>query len=251
MIGQTSCFWSLMYIANQEAWQREEKDKLCKACKARPTLGIPCTKNTIRDRMKAAGITSTKVFYDWLVEEGKYLWGLCTTPPKHGVQMSVQALDQTNSLETKCRHEEENEEKLIPDIQALESKVEIQKHWVEGGEKWNAAKKSVKEGAYWKALDSLEKLLIAQMFEMARPNISGTGELPLGYPGSGNHIPNWPLILGELSKTLHCLVPVFSRFSRFPISLLIITPIPYIPDVPHTAYIFNISTHTAGKDRGS
>jgi hypothetical protein len=48
-----------------------------------------------------------------------------------------------------------------------------------GWKEWNAAKKAVKEAAYWKALDNLEKLLIAQMFEMARLNVSGTGEFSL------------------------------------------------------------------------
>ncbi|KAE9387273.1 hypothetical protein BT96DRAFT_837864 [Gymnopus androsaceus JB14] len=37
--------------------------------------------------MKSAGITSPQVFYDWLVEEGKYLCNLCRTPPQETVEM--------------------------------------------------------------------------------------------------------------------------------------------------------------------
>ena len=46
---------------------------------------------------------------------------------------------------------------------------------MEGSEKWHAAKKTVKEVAYRKALDKLEGLLVARMFEMTRLNVAGTG----------------------------------------------------------------------------
>jgi hypothetical protein len=101
--------------------------------------------------MKATGITSTKVFYDWLVEEGEYLRGLCTTPPKETLEseyyLKLEALkscqerlakarlawmsfeagsrDQTALLETKRRHKQENKQKLLADVQALDSKLEV------------------------------------------------------------------------------------------------------------------------------
>ena len=50
--------------------------------------------------------------------------------------------------------------------------------WVEGCKEWDEAKKLVKEAAYRKALDKLECLLVACIFEMARLNVSGTGKQP-------------------------------------------------------------------------
>ncbi|KAF9063549.1 hypothetical protein BDP27DRAFT_1231957 [Rhodocollybia butyracea] len=124
--------------------------------------------------MRAASISSPQIFYDWLVQEGKYLQNLCSMPPKETLSMEyyikLEALKackerlgkvhQTNSLETKHCNEQENERKLLADIHALETKLEVEARWVEGSEEWNSAKRAVKEGAYQKALDNLEKLLV-------------------------------------------------------------------------------------------
>ncbi|KAE9386041.1 hypothetical protein BT96DRAFT_750157, partial [Gymnopus androsaceus JB14] len=63
----------------------------------------------------------------------------------------------------------------ICDVQALEACLSIEVRWVEGCKEWDEAKKLVKEAAYQKALDKLECLLVARIFEMARLNVSGTG----------------------------------------------------------------------------
>ncbi|KAE9385732.1 hypothetical protein BT96DRAFT_750845, partial [Gymnopus androsaceus JB14] len=59
--------------------------------------------------------------------------------------------------------------------QVLEWRLEIKDQWIEGSEKWHAAKKTVKKVLYQKALDKLEGLLVARMFEMTRLNVAGTG----------------------------------------------------------------------------
>lgn len=152
--------------------------------------------------MNSAGITSAQVFFDWLVEEGEYLRNLCRTLPQETVEMDyylkLEALqscqsrlqkyrqtfiayvagkrDTGSTYERKHRNEEENERKLISDVQALEACLKIEVRWVEGCDEWINAKKLVREATYCKALDKLECLLVARMFEMARLNVSGTGK---------------------------------------------------------------------------
>ncbi|KAJ3890688.1 hypothetical protein GG344DRAFT_48941, partial [Lentinula edodes] len=161
-------------------------------------LRIICSKHLVRSRMQESGISSPEVFYAWLVEEGEYLRNLCKTPPKETIEMeyfakldalqscqrrlaevrkawipySATARDKTNTLETKHRNEQENERKLIADVQALEERLEISSRWIEGSEQWLKAKKMVGEAEYQKALDKLEGLLVARMFEMGRLNSS-------------------------------------------------------------------------------
>ncbi|KAE9395671.1 hypothetical protein BT96DRAFT_750245, partial [Gymnopus androsaceus JB14] len=148
-------------------------------------------------------IESADIFYQWLLEEGDYLRSLSKTPPKETLEMEyfvkLEALqscverlatfreawqsynpdgghDGGPALEKKCRDEMENERKLIADIQMLEWKLEIGARWVKGSEKWDAASKLVKEANYRKALDKLEALLVARIFEMTRLNVAGTGK---------------------------------------------------------------------------
>ena len=45
-------------------------------------------------------------------------------------------------------NEEDNEQKLISDVQALEACLNIEVRWVEGCDKWAEAKKMVKEASY-------------------------------------------------------------------------------------------------------
>jgi len=84
--------------------------------------------------------------------------------------------DSGAAYERKHCNEEENERKLIADVQALEACLDICVRWTVGCDEWVEAKKLVKESAYRKALDKLECLLIARMFEMSRINVSGTGK---------------------------------------------------------------------------
>ncbi|KAJ3885175.1 hypothetical protein GG344DRAFT_70767 [Lentinula edodes] len=130
---------------------------------------FPPFKHLVCSRMQESGISSPEVFYTWLVEEGKYLRNLCKTPPKETIEMeyftkldalqscqrrlaevhkawipySATTRDKTNTLETKHRNEQENERKLIADVQALEESLEISSRWIEDSEQWLKAKKMV------------------------------------------------------------------------------------------------------------
>ena len=71
------------------------------------------------------------------------------------------------NIESKYHNEQENEQKLIANVQALEQKLGLQSHWLEGSKEWEAAKKLVTEREYRKALNKLEGLLVACIFEMS------------------------------------------------------------------------------------
>ncbi|KAE9391191.1 hypothetical protein BT96DRAFT_945545 [Gymnopus androsaceus JB14] len=143
-------------------------------------LSLLKARHTVAKAMRESGIEAAETFYEWLVEEGEYLCSLSKVPPEETLEMEyflkLEALygcikdlkeawltwqsykpdggrDQGPALERRCWNEMENER----------------------SEKWNAAKKTVKEAAYQKALDKLESLLVARMFEMTRLNVAGTG----------------------------------------------------------------------------
>ncbi|KIK52566.1 hypothetical protein GYMLUDRAFT_1028696, partial [Collybiopsis luxurians FD-317 M1] len=147
-------------------------------------LSIIRTKDVHCKGMLEAGINSPDVFYKWLIEEGKYLRSLTQTLPKESLEMlyyqKLVALQKCqeqlqNAHQSKHQHEQENELKLLADVQALEEKLGISKRWVDGCEEWELAKRSVREANYCRALDKLKWWLVAKMFEMARLNIAGTG----------------------------------------------------------------------------
>ncbi|KAE9385580.1 hypothetical protein BT96DRAFT_949735 [Gymnopus androsaceus JB14] len=169
----------------------------------RQALEILATQTSLSRSMVQAGIRAEN-FFDWLEEEGNYLQSLTKTLPSETLEMEyvlkLESLDAcqsrlekvhqvwkeyqpssineaaaTRSLETKHRNEQENERKLIADAQALEHKLGLQLRWKQGSKEWEAAKKLVKEREYRKALDKLEGLLVARIFEMTRLNVAGTG----------------------------------------------------------------------------
>jgi hypothetical protein len=153
--------------------------------------------------MEAAGITDAKVFFDWLQEEREYLQGLSKEPPQETLQMDYHqklvalrdcqailkearlawlsyvpgAQDQTNALERAQRHAQENERKLLADVQALESKLDIRTRWTQGSKEWDDAAELSHNSQYRRALDKLEGLLVARIFELSKMNVSGTGML--------------------------------------------------------------------------
>ncbi|KAJ3742750.1 hypothetical protein EV360DRAFT_57744, partial [Lentinula raphanica] len=161
-------------------------------------LSIIRTRDVLRDSMIAAEITSAEVFYSWLVEEGEYLRNLTQVPPKETLEMeyfarltalricqdrlhqarsawlayipesTAAARRKISAVEAAHRNEQENERKLIADVQALEQKLEISVRWVPGCDAWESAKKMTKEAEYRKALDRLEQLLVSRIFEMSR-----------------------------------------------------------------------------------
>ncbi|KAE9392982.1 hypothetical protein BT96DRAFT_1055428 [Gymnopus androsaceus JB14] len=168
-------------------------------CQALEIMG---TRNALSQSMIQAGI-QVENFFEWLEEEGNYLQSLTRTAPSEMLEMEyflklesltacqgcLQNIQDfwkaykvsgnnavtTRNTETKHRNEQENECKLIANVQALEGRLGVTSRWKEGSEEWVAAKMLVKECEYRKVLDKLEGLLVARIFEMTRLKVAGTG----------------------------------------------------------------------------
>jgi hypothetical protein len=82
----------------------------------------------------------------------------------------------TRRIETQRRHTLELQTKALEAVHDLELRLGIAMRWVPGGEKWVATAAMVGSRRYQRALDNLQKLIICRMFELAKCNMSGTGE---------------------------------------------------------------------------
>ncbi|KII92210.1 hypothetical protein PLICRDRAFT_104028 [Plicaturopsis crispa FD-325 SS-3] len=161
--------------------------------------------------MADLNITSRQVFEVWLAEEKEYLLGLQKEPEEETLQMeywqklinlhgSEKGLvvaaptvwdittpdthepvlrDTTRTTETTRRHAVENYEKDLKAVQVLELKLDIQVRWVATDPEWQNAGRLVAMRKYQRALDSLEGLIVARMFELSKMNRSQTGKSSL------------------------------------------------------------------------
>ena len=78
-------------------------------------------------------------------------------------------------METTHRHAIENYEKDLKAVQALEVKLGIMQRWQPDSPEWQNAGRMVAMQKYQKALDTLEGLIVARMFELTKMNRSQTG----------------------------------------------------------------------------
>jgi hypothetical protein len=85
--------------------------------------------------------------------------------------------DSTRKVETARRHALENREKALQAVHALELKLKITERWQPESAEWQNAGKLVAMRKYQRALDVLEGLIVARMFELTKMNRSQTGKL--------------------------------------------------------------------------
>lgn len=95
-----------------------------------------------------------------------------TTPE----MVSAGSRDKTLSLETRRRHTLETRDRTLLVVQELEEKMGITHRWKIGSSEWRAAAKLVVNRKYQLALDNLESLVVARIFELSKMNMSGTGK---------------------------------------------------------------------------
>ena len=81
----------------------------------------------------------------------------------------------TRQTETARRHALENYEKNLRLVQDLENKLGISRRWVPGDPKWEDAERLVSNQKYQRAIDHLEGLVVAHIFELSKMNRAGTG----------------------------------------------------------------------------
>jgi len=82
----------------------------------------------------------------------------------------------TMRLETAQRHAQETYDKDLVMVQELELKLEIPSHWKPGDVEWQNAGCLVAQQKYQCALNNLESLVVAHIFELTKMNQAGTGE---------------------------------------------------------------------------
>ncbi|KAJ3761727.1 hypothetical protein EV360DRAFT_92860 [Lentinula raphanica] len=164
-------------------------------------LEIEATRLALAKTMNDLGITSADTFDKWLNEERDYLNGLKKEPAEETLQMEYykklvklqdaesklststntwihytpDGADQTRKIETQRRHALESRDDLKAEVQLLELRLGIKDRWVSGSEEWERVKKMVSTAKYQKALDKLEGLVVARLFELTKLNMSRTG----------------------------------------------------------------------------
>jgi hypothetical protein len=88
----------------------------------------------------------------------------------------AESMKQTWCLETQRRHAYELVSKSLAPVQDLELRLGITSRWVVGDEDWIKAAEMVGKRRYQRALDQLQGLIVARMFELCKMNMSGTGK---------------------------------------------------------------------------
>ncbi|KAF8164202.1 hypothetical protein BJ912DRAFT_1026124 [Pholiota molesta] len=152
-------------------------------------LTILNSRPTVLLALQKAGAVDGKGVEQWLQDEEVYLRGLTKEPLQETLEMEyysrlvalqsssrdVRAKDRTASMETARRHAMENDSQNLDAVQALEQKLCITVRWRPFSSEWKDAAVKVSMRTYQRAIDSLEGLVVARIFELTKMNQSHTG----------------------------------------------------------------------------
>lgn len=83
--------------------------------------------------------------------------------------------DKTRPVETKRRHAIEDRDDLKKEVQVLEMRLGIKTRWTPSSAEWERTKQLVNTAKFQRALDKLEGLIVARLFELTKLNMSRTG----------------------------------------------------------------------------
>jgi len=95
--------------------------------------------------------------------------------PHNVVSYDTQARN-THTAETTRRHALKDYEGSLKLVQALECKLEVTTCWVPEDVEWQRVGRLVANRKYQRAVDRLEGLVVARIFELMKMNRAGTGE---------------------------------------------------------------------------
>ncbi|KAJ7244802.1 hypothetical protein B0H12DRAFT_1073675 [Mycena haematopus] len=197
------------YLKHADTADAYQGLSLVLANKYRRALKIKGTAALLHETMTAMGVESRAVFEAWLQAEKTYLNSLAKEPEQETLQMEYyqklvnlqdheERLDvsrnvatpfipaeteatygaaaaQTRRIETQRRHALEIYGKTLDAVQDLEVRLDIKARWKPGDEDWVAAAALVEKRRYQRAIDELEGLVVARMFELSKVNMSDTG----------------------------------------------------------------------------
>ncbi|KAJ7707057.1 hypothetical protein B0H14DRAFT_3643874 [Mycena olivaceomarginata] len=175
--------------------------------KYRRALKIKAGLPALQDAMRSLNVESRDVFETWLAKEKQYLRSLSKEPMEETLEMEyyqklvnwqehercvremrelaapfippttdtsyAEAAKETRRVETKQCHALEVANKSLGAVQDLELKLGITVRWEPGSEAWVKAAKMVSSRRYQRALDQLQGLVVARMFELSKVNMSG------------------------------------------------------------------------------
>ncbi|KAJ7824252.1 hypothetical protein B0H14DRAFT_3469498 [Mycena olivaceomarginata] len=167
--------------------------------------GLPA----LQEAMKSLGVSTRDVFKTWLEKEKEYLRAMKKEPLEETMEMEyyeklvqyndseerlrstrgvntpfipaatdasyAESVKQTRRIETQRRHASEVFYKRLDAVQDLEQRLGITTRWVAESEEWKHAAKLVSSRVYRRALDQLQGLIFARLFELSKMNMSGTG----------------------------------------------------------------------------
>ncbi|KAJ7204100.1 hypothetical protein GGX14DRAFT_569699 [Mycena pura] len=177
--------------------------------KYKRALEVQRTEPALLEAMRDLGVTHKSTFEGWLAREKEVLTALTREPAEETLAMeyyqklvnlqaatlrmnnvlhagSATALapshanyeaqaKATRRLEAQRRHAIENHDKAQMLVNDMEVRMSIAVRWVADSEEWMDAAIMVRRRRYQRALDHLQGLIIARMFELTKMNMSGTG----------------------------------------------------------------------------
>ncbi|KAJ7291858.1 hypothetical protein C8J57DRAFT_1212280 [Mycena rebaudengoi] len=169
-------------------------------------LAILKTELAIKRWMEQEGLDGCECFHEWLNEEREYLQGVgefSSRAVEETLEMEyIQKLVNLSTSESKLatiraesrraesdsapynptpasqvqrRHAIERRDRDLEAVEELEFKLEINTRWTSATPEWAEVVKQIKRRKYQLALDELEKLIVARIFELTKMNQSETG----------------------------------------------------------------------------
>ncbi|KAJ7016960.1 hypothetical protein C8F04DRAFT_1215277 [Mycena alexandri] len=197
------------YLKHADTADAYQGLSLLLASKYRRALKIKGTTALLRETMASMGVDSRSVFETWLEKEKEFLATLSKEPVQETLEMeyyqklvNLQDLEerlkiitkvghpmlpadadatyaavasQTRRIETQRRHAIEARDKTLAVVRDLEVRLDIARRWEDDGDDWIRVAKMAKNRRYQRALDALEGLVVARMFELTKVNMSDTG----------------------------------------------------------------------------
>ncbi|KAJ7867222.1 hypothetical protein B0H14DRAFT_3084137 [Mycena olivaceomarginata] len=135
--------------------------------KYRRALKVRQTWTTLKETMRSLGVQDVSVFEEWLRLEKACLDGLSTEPLAETLKMEY--------YQKLRRHAMELRDKVLLAVQDLELRMDLRDRWTPGCAEWSEAAVLVANRRYQRALDKLQGLVIARLFELTKCHMSGTG----------------------------------------------------------------------------
>ncbi|KAJ6477237.1 hypothetical protein DFH09DRAFT_952052 [Mycena vulgaris] len=188
------------YLEHSDVFETYQSLSLLLVNKYKRALEVKATEPALQEAMRDLGVATKSVFELWLAREKEVLEGLKREPieetaameyyqrlvnfdaatastttagPSHDDYAAQAAA--TRRLEAQRRHAINQHTKAELLVNDLEVRLAYDVQWTPECEQWKEASAMVKRRRYQRALDHLQGLIIARMFELTKMNMSGTG----------------------------------------------------------------------------